>query len=173
VHRDIKPSNIYVCRVGLQYDFVKVLDFGIAKDHRSGEDAVITIQHHVVGTPAYIAPEVLLGDSPVDGRADIYALGCVAYYLVTGQRVFEDSSAMQIMIKHLQDPPLPPSQRTELHVPPTLDALILGCLEKKPARRPQDIDELLRVIRQCRVGATWDRDRAKDWWLTHLPEMCR
>jgi eukaryotic-like serine/threonine-protein kinase len=170
VHRDIKPSNIYVCRVGLRYDFVKVLDFGIAKDHRA-DDGSITIPHHVVGTPAYIAPEVVLGDSPVDGRADIYALGCVAYYLVTGHRVFEDPSAMQVMIKHLQEPPLPPSQRTELPVPPDLDALILRCLEKKPRQRPQDIDELLRLIGQCRVAATWDYDRARDWWLTHLPEM--
>ena len=173
VHRDIKPSNIYVCRVGLRYDFVKVLDFGIAKDHRASDDAVVTIQHHIVGTPAYIAPEVVLGDSPVDGRADIYALGCVAYYLVTGQKVFEDPSPMQVMIHHVQDPPLPPSQRTELHVPADLDALILRCLEKRPAQRPQDIDELLRLIRQCRVATDWDDDRAKDWWLTHLPEMCQ
>jgi eukaryotic-like serine/threonine-protein kinase len=173
VHRDIKPSNIYVCRVGLHHDFVKVLDFGIAKDHRSDGDTLITIQHHVVGTPAYIAPEAVLGDSPVDCRADIYALGCVAYYLVTGQRVFEDASLMQVMIHHLQDAPVPPSQRTELPVPPDLDALILHCLEKKPEQRPQDVDALLRLIRNCRVGAAWDRDRAREWWLTHLPEMCQ
>ena len=80
---------------------------------------------------------------------------------------------MQIMIHHLQDPPLPPSQRTELPVPPDLEALILRCLEKKPAQRPQDIDELQRLIRQCRVAAAWDRDRARDWWLTHLAEMCQ
>jgi eukaryotic-like serine/threonine-protein kinase len=173
VHRDIKPSNIYVCRVGLDYDFVKVLDFGIAKDHQSGGETLMTMQHHVVGTPAYIAPEAILGDSPVDRRADIYALGCVAYYLVTGQRVFEDPSVMQVMIHHLQDPPIPPSQRTELPVPPDLDALILHCLEKKPARRPQDAEALLGLLRDCRVAASWSRDRAKDWWLTHLAEMCQ
>ena len=172
VHRDIKPSNIYVCRVGLHYDFVKVLDFGIAKDHRSDGETLVTKQHHVVGTPAYIAPEAILGDSPVDRRADIYALGCVAYFLVTGQRVFEHASVMQVMIHHLQDAPLPPSQRTELPVPPALDALILRCLEKQPARRPQDVQELLRLLRACRVEDGWDRDRAREWWENHLPDMC-
>jgi serine/threonine-protein kinase len=172
VHRDIKPSNIYVCRVGLQYDFVKVLDFGIAKDHRAEGDMLLTIQQHAVGTPAYMAPEAVLGESPVDRRADIYALGCVAYYLVTGQRVFENASLMQVMIHHLQDAPLPPSQRTELPVPADLDALILRCLEKNPAQRPGDVHELQRLLRECRVSGTWDRDRARNWWLTHLPEMC-
>jgi len=152
---------------------VKVLDFGIVKDHQSGGETLMTMQHHVVGTPAYIAPEAILGDSPVDRRADIYALGCVAYYLVTGQRVFEDPSVMQVMIHHLEDPPIPPSQRTELPVPPDLDALILQCLDKKPAGRPQDAEALLRLLRGCRVGATWSRDRAKEWWLTHLAEMCQ
>jgi serine/threonine-protein kinase len=172
VHRDIKPSNIYVCRVGLQYDFVKVLDFGIAKDHRSDGETLMTMQH-VVGTPAYIAPEAILEGGRVDRRADIYALGCVAYYLVTGQRVFEDPSVMQVMIHHLQDPPVPPSQRTELPVPPDLDAVILQCLDKNPKRRPQDAEALLHLLSGCRVGATWNRDRAKDWWLTHLAEMCQ
>jgi serine/threonine-protein kinase len=76
------------------------------------------------------------------------------------------------MIHHLQDAPLPPSQRTELPVPPALDALILRCLEKQPARRPQDVEEVLRLLRACRVDVRWDRDRAKEWWENHVPEMC-
>jgi len=172
VHRDVKPSNIYVCRVGLHFDFVKVLDFGIAKDHRPGssQDTMLT-KHVIVGTPAYIAPEAILGED-IDLRADIYALGCVAYFLVTGQLVFEADTSMKVLVQHVQDPPVPPSQRSEIEVPPDLDALILRCLEKDPKRRPQSAQELLRLVRACRVNAPWDSDRAREWWETHLPEMC-
>jgi tRNA A-37 threonylcarbamoyl transferase component Bud32 len=175
VHRDIKPSNIYICHVGLAFDFVKVLDFGIAKDHRPGasQNLLLTKQHHVVGTPAYMAPEAILGDTEVDHRADIYAVGCVAYYLVTGQRVFEDDSVMQMLMHHMQDAPVPPSQRTEVAVPADLDALILRCLEKDPGQRPQNAEELLRLLRACGVGPSWDRERAREWWESHLPELCR
>ena len=173
VHRDVKPSNIYVCRVGLHFDFVKVLDFGIAKDHRPGsaQDTLLT-RHEIVGTPAYIAPEAILGED-IDRRADIYALGCVAYFLITGQLVFEADTSMKVLVQHVQDPPVPPSQRSELDVPPDVDALILRCLEKDPKRRPQDALELLRLVRACRVTTRWDLDRARDWWASHLPELCR
>jgi eukaryotic-like serine/threonine-protein kinase len=173
VHRDIKPSNIYVCRVGLDYDFIKVLDFGIARRHRArGGDSTVLTQQNVLGTPAYMAPEAILDDSKVDQRADIYALGCVAYYLVTGQLVFEGDSAMRVLVQHVQDPPLPPSQRTELEVPADLEALILRCLEKDPARRPQSAREVLTMARACRVTRPWNGELAQQWWQAHLPELC-
>jgi serine/threonine-protein kinase len=173
VHRDIKPSNIYLCRMGLEFDFVKVLDFGIAKMQHAGErpDPQLTM-HHTTGTPGYMAPETLLGEPDVDRRADIYALGCVAYRLLTGHLVFEAETAMKVLIKHIHDVPLPPSQHTELPVPRELDELILRCLEKDPALRPQDAREVAVLARRCRVQQRWDPDRARAWWESHLPELC-
>src|SRR5919109_5270545 len=114
VHRDIKPANIHVGRVGRRHDFVKVLDFGLVKSvvAEPGEDSMATAAGLTPGTPAYMAPEMALGQ-PVDGRADIYALGCVAYFLLTGEMVFEASNAFQLIAKHLEEPPVPPSRRTE------------------------------------------------------------
>ena len=172
VHRDIKPSNIYVCRVGLQYDFVKVLDFGLAKDYRRPNDTLTEVSlGHTSGTPAYMAPEVILGDTRIDDRADIYALGCVAYFLLTGHLVFEAETPMKTLVRHVHDAPMPPSQRTELPVPPSLDALILRCLEKDAARRPQSADELSQLLRACRTRHTWDADHARAWWKEHLPDL--
>jgi len=171
VHRDIKPSNIYVCREGLHYDFVKVLDFGLAKDRRPQAAQTLQTTEHTTGTPAYMAPEVILGGPNVDARADIYSLGCVAYFLLTGELVFEAETPMKTLLRHLEDPPVPPSQRSEADVPPALEALILECLAKDPAQRPADARAVLHRVRACRVAAPWDDDRARAWWESHLPEL--
>ena len=112
VHRDIKPANIHVGRVGLVYDFVKVLDFGLVKPISDGalEHSLATQAGLVIGTPGYMAPEIALS-AKVDGRADLYSLGCVAYYLLTGRQVFEGDTVMQVFAQHLQAVPMPPSQR--------------------------------------------------------------
>ncbi len=173
VHRDIKPSNIYVCREGLQYDFVKVLDFGLARDRRpDAPQLTMNTSERLTGTPAYMAPEVILGATEVDPRVDIYALGCVAYFLLTGQLVFEGQTPMKTLLKHVEEAPVPPSQRTEVAVPPLLEALIMRCLEKDPARRPRDSQEVLRLVRDCRMSSPWNNDRAREWWDAHLPELC-
>ena len=172
VHRDIKPSNIYVCREGLRYDFVKVLDFGLARDRRpEAVRLTMNTSERLTGTPAYMAPEVILGATEVDPRADIYALGCVAYFLLTGQLVFEGTTPMKTLLKHVEEAPVPPSQRTEVAVPPSLDALILMCLEKDPDRRPKDARAVLHLVRECRIGTLWTDDRARAWWEMHLPEL--
>jgi serine/threonine-protein kinase len=172
VHRDVKPANIYVCRMGLEYDFVKVLDFGLVKVHDRGSDqTLITLDHHTTGTPAYMAPEIILGESDVDRRADVYALGCVAYFLLTGQLVFEADTPMKMLMQHVQARPLPPSQRTELRIPPELDAIVLACLEKDPNRRPQHAEALLEIACGCTTCEGWTQRRARTWWETHLPEM--
>ncbi len=173
VHRDIKPANIYVCRKGLEYDFVKVLDFGLVKvRHRgSAQQTLATIEHGTTGTPAYMAPEIILGESDVDRRADVYALGCVAYYLLTGQLVFEADTPMKMLLQHVQATPLPPSQRTELPIPRELDDLVLACLEKDPAKRPQDAGALFRLATECLSCSTWNHDTARTWWEAHLPEL--
>src|SRR5206468_11711221 len=151
IHRDIKPANIYVCRMGREYDFVKVLDFGLVKVQAAQEarQTLLTGQHATTGTPAYMPPEIILGETDVDSRADIYALGCVAYYMLTGQLVFEAESPMKMLIHHVQTPPVPPSQRTELKIPRALDDLVLACLEKDPNNRPRDAERLFELVSEC------------------------
>ncbi|MBV9070144.1 MAG: protein kinase [Acidobacteria bacterium] len=169
VHRDIKPANIHVGRLGLQYDFVKVLDFGLVKSIASAnaDYSLATEAGITPGTPAYMSPEMALGE-PIDGRADIYALGCVAYYLLTGTLVFEAENIFQLMAKRLRDDPVPPSQRTSLSIPPALDRLVLACLERKPENRLSSAAEVARLLSEIDVPP-WDESQAADWWQAHRP----
>jgi serine/threonine-protein kinase len=166
MHRDIKPANIHLGRLGLVYDFVKVLDFGLVKPiaDKSIGQTLATQAGLIIGTPGYMAPEMAFGEK-VDGRADLYALGCVAYYLLTGQQVFDGATAMQIMSKHLQAAPVPPSERGAFTIPAGLDALVLSCLAKKPEERPQSVAELDRRLSAIDVEP-WTDLQAKEWWLT-------
>ena len=171
VHRDIKPANIHLGLVGLRHDFVKVLDFGLVKEVTSVsvEHSLATIPGQMaMGTPAYMAPEMALGE-PVDGRADIYALGCVAYYLLTGQLVFEGEKVFQMIANHLQTPPIPPSQRTERPVPPELERLILKCLAKSPNDRPQSAVQLFQAL-DLIPADRWGEEQAAQWWTSRRPE---
>jgi eukaryotic-like serine/threonine-protein kinase len=168
VHRDIKPANIHVGRVGLRHDFAKVLDFGLVKSvSPSGEDSMATAAGLTPGTPAYLAPELALGE-PCDGRADLYALGCVAYFLLTGKLVYEAANGLQMITKHLHESPVPPSERTELDVAPELDRVVLACLAKKPAGRPQSAAELDRMLGEIEIEP-WSEEAANRWWRTHQP----
>ena len=172
VHRDIKPANLYVCRMGLEYDFVKVLDFGLVKVNGTLQpETIVTMQNTTTGTPAYMAPEIVLGEQNVDPRADVYALGCVAYYLLTGQLVFEAETSIKMMLQHMQAQPVAPSERTELPIPRELDEVILQCLQKDPNHRPQTAQELLRLLNQISIRDPWTEQDAKLWWERHLPEM--
>jgi serine/threonine-protein kinase len=171
VHRDIKPANIFLCRYGEDYDFVKVLDFGLVKafDEPSDQASGLTRENVVQGTPAFIAPEQALGQSTLDGRVDIYATGCVAYWLLTGQLVFTAETSMGLLMHHIHTPPVPPSARSELPIPPTLDELVLSCLAKDPADRPQSARELSLRLAEVEGAGGWTQDRARDWWETHRP----
>ena len=171
IHRDIKAANVFVCRMGIEHDYVKVLDFGLVKSDPSQGNATtqLTVEGSIRGTPAYMAPEMALGGQNVDGRADIYAVGCLGYWLITGQQVFEAPSVMALIFKHIQTPPDPPSVCTELDVPPALDAAILACLAKSPDDRPADVRALDRMLAAISVKPEWDIDRAEQWWATHLP----
>jgi serine/threonine-protein kinase len=169
VHRDIKPANIYVCRYGRELDFVKVLDFGLVKaiDSTHGDDVRLTRENVISGTPAYMAPEQHLGRAQ-DARSDIYAVGCTAYWLLTGQRVFEGDSAMQILMHHACTVPVPPSQRTEVSLPTALERVVLACLDKDPDRRPPSADDLSARLMACRAEP-WPRAEALRWWDHHQP----
>ena len=169
VHRDIKPANIHVGRLGLVYDFVKVLDFGLVKPAtvRPTEDSLATQAGLVIGTPGYLAPENALS-ATVDRRADLYSLGCVAYFLLTGRQVFEGETVMQVFAQHLQAAPPPPSQQAPSTVPPGLDQLVLECLAKKPEDRPTSAAELERRLAAVDVEPWTDVD-ARQWWAATKP----
>jgi eukaryotic-like serine/threonine-protein kinase len=169
VHRDIKPANIFLCRYGEEYDFVKVLDFGIVgttPDPADTNRPALTQENAVQGTPAFIAPEQAMGTS-VDGRADIYAVGCVAYWLLTGQFVFRAETPMGLLLQHAQTVPTPPSARTDLPIPRALDDLVLSCLAKDPADRPQSARELSLRLGEVEGASGWTQERAREWWATH------
>jgi serine/threonine protein kinase len=169
VHRDIKPANIHIGRLGLEYDFVKVLDFGLVKSV-TGTDvtrSLVTGAGLIQGTPAYMAPEMALGQD-VDGRADLYALGCVAYFLITGQLVFDAANGLQMLVKRLHEDPLPPSSRTELTVPAELERLVLACLARQPEHRPHSAADLRRSLAAVPV-APWSDAQAVEWWSTNRP----
>ncbi len=171
IHRDVKPANIFVARYGRDVDFVKVLDFGLVKSHTNDvadSNPDLTADGNVAGgTPAYIAPEQALGD-PVDGRTDLYASGCVAYWLVTGKQLFEGQTAMELISDHLRTAPVPPSQRVDLEVPADLESLIMRCLEKEPERRPRSADEFAAELGACEAAGRWTRERAHAWWADKM-----
>ncbi|HUQ95803.1 MAG TPA: serine/threonine-protein kinase [Bryobacteraceae bacterium] len=171
IHRDIKPTNLLLCRLGQMYDFTKVLDFGLVKNiFPTGNPTLMSMDGQATGTPAYMAPEIALGQHGIDQRADIYGLGCVAYFLVTGQLVFNESTPTALALAHVQKPPVPPSQRVEMPVPPDLERVILDCLEKDPAKRPHSAQELARRIEAAAGIEPWHRADAYRWWRTNLPE---
>jgi hypothetical protein len=168
VHRDVKPANIYLCRLGRDHDFVKVLDFGLVKydqDH-SVMDTIRTSTELTTGTPAYMAPEMANGEA-VDRRADLYALGCVAYWLLTGQLVFEADNPLRMLIQHIQADPVPPGRRAGIVLPAGLESLIMRCLEKDPARRPSSADEIAAELEAVALEQPWGESRARAWWDTH------
>jgi eukaryotic-like serine/threonine-protein kinase len=171
VHRDVKPANLVLCRVGLQFDFVKVLDFGLVASRRPG-GGKITSDDAIVGTPAYLSPE-LAGGRPLDGRSDLYQLGCVAYYLLTGKLVFEDPSPGRLVADHITTRPTPPSERASQPISPALEALVMRCLEKDPTRRFESAESLGRALRALPEFAGWNNDHARLWWMVQLPGPAR
>jgi transcriptional regulator with AAA-type ATPase domain len=164
VHRDIKPANLFVTRLGFEYDYLKVLDFGIVKDQLSGyEVTMLSSQGLLPGTPAFMAPE-LVTEGTIDGRADLYSLACVAYWALTGQLVFQANSPLTMLMQHANTTPVPPSQVSELPIPKQLEAVIMTCLEKEPAKRLSSALELDARLAEVPDKDPWTNDRAKAWW---------
>jgi serine/threonine-protein kinase len=169
VHRDLKPSNIMACKVALQHDFVKVLDFGLVKPTQTEDFTHLTVDGVSAGTPGYIAPEIAMGEERIDGRADLYTLGCVAYFLLTGSLVFTETSPTAMAVAHVQKPPPPPSDRTEMPIAADLERVVLQCLSKKPDDRPASARALIRMLDACVDAKQWCSEDADAWWRTHLP----
>jgi hypothetical protein len=171
VHRDIKPANVFICRYGRDLDFVKVLDLGLVKGAPGmpGEEELLTVQGDVSGTPAFMAPEQAMGKSDSDARADLYSVGCLAYWLLTGELVFTGETALEILVHHAKTPPVPPSRRTELPIPGALEELVLSCLEKEPGRRPQSAALVSDRLGASEAGDRWTQEHARRWWEAHRP----
>jgi len=169
IHRDVKPANVYVCRSGLRHDFIKVLDFGLVAHHGppAPPEQRLTLPEFAIGTPAYMAPEVARGQD-VDRRSDLYGLGCVAYWLIAGRQVFEGSSVLDVVSKHVNVEPDPPSRHSPGDVPRELDALILKCLEKAPERRPASARDVARLLCSIPLRDSWNDERAEMWWSEHV-----
>jgi serine/threonine-protein kinase len=170
VHRDIKPANLQLTVHGGDFDFAKVFDFGLAKRTGETSNTLATADHVITGTPAYLAPEGAAGGKDVDARSDLYSLGCVAYWLLTGKLVFQEETPMAMILAHVKTPPTPPSQRTELPIPEEMDRLVLDLLAKDPLARPASAAEVARRIAGMSLPDAWTQDRAEKWWRTHLPQ---
>jgi serine/threonine-protein kinase len=173
VHRDVKPANLIVSRAGTTFDFVKVLDFGLVKldsAQRADEQAVkLTADGSTSGTPGFMAPEVVIGAATTDHRVDVYSLGCVAYWLLTGKLVFEGKTPMEVMIEHARTPATPPSHRVELAIPQPFEDLVMECLEKDPARRPAGADAIIARLDVIHPTEPWTSERAERWWSSNRP----
>ena len=172
VHRDVKPANILTCNVGGDYDFVKVLDFGLVLD-RHLTSTELEDEKQFVGTPAVMAPEMLRFQAPVDARADLYALGCVGYWLLTGKRRFEAQTRADMLVMHAHQKPQLPSKRIDRPMQPGPETLVMQCLEKNPNKRPQTARELSEALSALQFDLPWTDERAELWWKQNRPEQQR
>jgi serine/threonine-protein kinase len=164
IHRDIKPENIILCERGGRPDVAKVVDFGLVRDPEPGSGARLTLTNVVQGTPLYLSPEAIRAPETVDARSDLYALGAVAYFLLTGTHVFGGATAVEVCSHHLHSLPEPPSDRLGRPLPPGLERLVLACLAKDPGRRPPSAAALQDALAGlCDVGR-WSEAEARAWW---------
>jgi eukaryotic-like serine/threonine-protein kinase len=163
VHRDLKPANVFVAVRGGESDIAKVLDFGLVKVTRGPGANELTADMRVSGTPLYMAPEQAVGDRSLDARADIYAMGVMMYYALTGQPPFTGANAFAVMMAHGRDPVVPPS-KLRPDAPEDLERVILLCLAKKRDERYQSVQNLGEALAACTSAADWDQKKADRWW---------
>jgi serine/threonine-protein kinase len=175
VHRDLKPANLMACRLGGHHDFVKVLDFGIVLRSETTDDGAITpdtpdareaaerltVEGNLLGTPTFMPPEMALGRR-VDARADVYAIGCIAFMLLAGRPPYEASNSVEMLVRHIQHPV--PRVGKLVAVPAELDALVAACMAKNVAERPADARVLRDLLRRVPVERPWTEERAAEWW---------
>lgn len=165
IHRDIKPDNIYICQLGIEYDFPKVLDFGIVKAKTETDTSMAHTEHKgAIGTPGYMAPEAVTKRYPLDGRSDIYALGCVAFWALTGRPVFIESDPIALLRMHVYHEPVQPSHYSPHVIPLALENLILRCIQKDPELRPQSAEQMWALLGEVPITESWGQEQAKAWW---------
>jgi serine/threonine-protein kinase len=164
IHRDIKPANVMLCRAGGLFDVTKVLDFGLVKEIARTDTTALTKADSLTGTPQYMAPESITAPDSIDHRVDLYALGALGYYLVTGEHVFEGRALLEICSQHLHAAPIPASERLGAPVAADLEALIMNLLEKDRERRPATARDVLRRLEACADFGKWTQTRAEEWW---------
>jgi serine/threonine protein kinase len=169
IHRDVKPANIFLTHRGGVYDFVKLLDFGLVKAVDGREQASLTSTNSMAGTPMYLSPEGINHPDAVDGRSDLYALGAVAYYLLTGTTVFDGESIIEICMKHVQEQPQSLSERLGKPVSADLEQIVMQCLEKDPEKRPQSAYEVILELSKCQSDGKWSIQDASQWWDQQMP----
>ncbi len=162
IHRDIKPSNILSARCGGKDDVAKLLDFGLVLPAASATAPHLSEEGRILGTPLFMSPEQAMGGRRLDERSDIYSLGAVAYYLLTGRPPFDAGDGLRAMISHIHDPVVPPSL-IQAGIPADLEAVVLKCLAKEPADRFPDAESLELGLGQCACSDDWDRHHASRW----------
>jgi serine/threonine protein kinase len=170
IHRDIKPANIMVNRRGGQADVVKVLDFGLVKSTGEGDEVSLTRAGTMTGTPTYISPEAIDRPGEIDLRSDLYAVGAVGYFLITGTPPFLGTSIIELCMQHTQQPPQPPSERLGSQVAADFEKILLNCLAKKPEDRPESALVLQRRLEACADCQTWNQEASLQWWAEHVPQ---
>jgi serine/threonine protein kinase len=166
IHRDIKPANVFLCHRGGLPDCVKVLDFGLVQEYRGGDLEPVNQPDGglIEGTPWFMPPEAISGAAPSDPRSDVYSMGALGYYLLTGQYVFDAETVAEIHSQQLTAVPVPPSYRTSNSVSPGMEKILLRCLEKDPALRPQSANELKSLLLQLPVATAWSPALRSIWW---------
>jgi serine/threonine-protein kinase len=174
VHRDVKPANVLLSPRKNEHEFAKIVDFGLVKSiDAKATQPTLTATNMITGTPLYMSPEAIQTPDAVDSRSDLYSLGAVAWFLLSGRPPFEGGSIVEILGKHLHVPPSRPSAVLGQPLPIDLEDIVLGCLEKRPDARPLDARALRSRLEACSAAGRWTADQAADWWRARAPRAPR
>jgi serine/threonine-protein kinase len=168
IHRDIKPANILVAPIGATPDVVKLLDFGLVRAVVESQDSRLTVEGRILGTPSFMSPEQTTSDQELDGRSDLYSLGAVGYYLLTGQPPFAGQDIIRVMLAHANDPVVPPSNVQD-GIPEDLEHVVLRCLAKQAQDRFPDASSVERALAECACSDQWNPESAAQWWRDSVP----